>query len=137
MKELNGLNNDIRSGSDTLERMNTGFGPDAEWKKLDGTCVDKISGECVDVDADVRCFVLMGISYTYEVCFFGRTTQKSNKDSSSNNLGYVPGGLGQLSLREQVFYGLEHFCGTWDIRILHQTTLSKRVSPLFQHSDRR
>lgn len=27
-------------------------------------------------------------SYTYELCFFGRATQKSNKDHSSNHLGY-------------------------------------------------
>lgn len=28
-----------------------------------------------------------GTSYTYELCFFGRATQKSNKDHSSNFLG--------------------------------------------------
>lgn len=27
-------------------------------------------------------------SYTYELCFFGKATQKSNKDHSSNNLGH-------------------------------------------------
>lgn len=27
-------------------------------------------------------------SYTYELCFFGTATQKSNKDHSSNNLGH-------------------------------------------------
>ncbi|CAD6578508.1 MAG: hypothetical protein TREMPRED_002209 [Tremellales sp. Tagirdzhanova-0007] len=68
--DLNRLNTEITSTADTLERMNTGFGPGAEWKKLDGTCVDKVSGD-----------------YTYELCFFGRATQKSNKDSSSNFLG--------------------------------------------------
>jgi protein kinase C substrate 80K-H len=43
--DLNRLNNDIRTTSETIDRMSTGFGPDAEWKKLDGTCIDKISGE--------------------------------------------------------------------------------------------
>ena len=47
--DLNRLNTEITSTADTLERMNTGFGPGAEWKKLDGTCVDKVSGEYVDV----------------------------------------------------------------------------------------
>ena len=28
-------------------------------------------------------------SYTYELCFFGRATQKSNKDHSQNHLGWV------------------------------------------------
>lgn len=45
VNELNKLKNDIRSSSDTLERMHTGFGPEVEWKKLDGTCVEKVSGE--------------------------------------------------------------------------------------------
>ncbi|WWC57645.1 uncharacterized protein I303_100177 [Kwoniella dejecticola CBS 10117] len=68
--ELNKLNNAISDSEDTLQRMNTEFGPQAEWKKLDGTCVDKVSGD-----------------YTYEICFFGKTKQKSNKDGSSNYMG--------------------------------------------------
>jgi protein kinase C substrate 80K-H len=28
-------------------------------------------------------------SYTYELCLFGKATQKSNRDSSSNHLGWV------------------------------------------------
>ena len=46
--DLNRINNEITSTTDTLARMSTGFGPEAEWKKLDGTCVDKVSGEYVD-----------------------------------------------------------------------------------------
>ncbi|RXK36650.1 protein kinase C substrate 80K-H [Tremella mesenterica] len=68
--ELTKLQNDIKSSSETLEKMGLGFGPEAEWKKLDGTCVDTVAGD-----------------YTYELCFFGRASQKSNKDSSSNHLG--------------------------------------------------
>ncbi|WWD22735.1 hypothetical protein CI109_107228 [Kwoniella shandongensis] len=68
--DLNKLNNDIRKTEDTLERMTLGYGPQMEWKKLDGTCIDKVSGD-----------------YTYELCFFGKATQKSNKDGSSNHMG--------------------------------------------------
>ncbi|WVR03133.1 hypothetical protein IAU60_000123 [Kwoniella sp. DSM 27419] len=68
--ELNRLNNDITSDQETIDMMDKGYGPSAEWKKLDGTCVDKVSGD-----------------YTYELCFFGRATQRSNKDSSSNYMG--------------------------------------------------
>ncbi|WWC67263.1 uncharacterized protein I206_101171 [Kwoniella pini CBS 10737] len=68
--ELKKLNDAITDSEDTLQRMNTEFGPQAEWKKLDGTCVDKVSGD-----------------YTYEICFFGKTKQKSNKDGSSNYMG--------------------------------------------------
>lgn len=32
---------------------------------------------------------LMIFSYTYELCFFGSATQKSNKDYSNNHLGSV------------------------------------------------
>ncbi|GFZ44630.1 Alpha-glucosidase 2 subunit beta [Saitozyma sp. JCM 24511] len=69
--QLNRLNNDVRSAQETWAKLSGNeFGRDGEWKKLDGTCVDKVSGD-----------------YTYEVCFFGRATQRSNKDSSSNFLG--------------------------------------------------
>ncbi|WWC90142.1 uncharacterized protein L201_005075 [Kwoniella dendrophila CBS 6074] len=68
--ELHKLQNSITNTEDTLEKMNREYGPEAEWKKLDGVCVDKVSGD-----------------YTYELCFFGKATQKSNKDSSSNHLG--------------------------------------------------
>jgi protein kinase C substrate 80K-H len=44
-RELDNLNNDIRRDTETLEKMSKGFGPDAEWKKLDGTCIDKVHGE--------------------------------------------------------------------------------------------
>jgi protein kinase C substrate 80K-H len=43
--ELNRLNNEIRSTEEEISNMDTGFGPSAEWKKLDGTCIDKVSGE--------------------------------------------------------------------------------------------
>ena len=45
IKELNHLNSDIRKNEETLNKMSSGFGPDAEWKKLDGTCIDKVHGE--------------------------------------------------------------------------------------------
>lgn len=43
--ELTQLQNTIRSDTETLRKMGSEYGPDAEWKKLDGTCVEKESGE--------------------------------------------------------------------------------------------
>ncbi|KAL8278215.1 hypothetical protein RQP46_009388 [Phenoliferia psychrophenolica] len=55
---------------DTNESLNKDWGRDWEWKKLDGTCVEKDLGE-----------------YTYSVCFFGEATQKSNSNHAKTNLG--------------------------------------------------
>jgi protein kinase C substrate 80K-H len=30
---------------ETLSKMGSHYGPQGEWKKLEGTCVDKVSGE--------------------------------------------------------------------------------------------
>ncbi|KAG8850257.1 hypothetical protein FRB96_000489 [Tulasnella sp. 330] len=49
----------------------TWYGKEGEWKKLDGTCLSKDTGE-----------------YTYSVCLFGSATQKSNRDGAQNNLGF-------------------------------------------------
>lgn len=68
--ELVKLNGAIRDTEDTLKNMELHYGREGEWKKLDGSCVDKVVGD-----------------YTYELCFFGKATQRSNKDKSSNNLG--------------------------------------------------
>ena len=48
------------------------FGAEGEWKKLDGQCFSKDTGE-----------------YTYEVCMFGEARQKPNKGGSSHSLGFV------------------------------------------------
>ncbi|KAK4686760.1 protein kinase C substrate 80K-H, partial [Tremellales sp. Uapishka_1] len=71
-KEFNTLNGEIKSAKDTLDKMGDFYGPSGEWKKLEGVCIDTVYGD-----------------YTYELCFLGKATQKSNKDSSFNNLGYV------------------------------------------------
>ncbi|KAF8556298.1 hypothetical protein OG21DRAFT_1596536 [Imleria badia] len=47
-----------------------GFGPEGEWKKLDGLCLEKDVGD-----------------YTYEVCLFGEARQKPNKGGSTFSLG--------------------------------------------------
>ncbi|KAH8113337.1 endoplasmic reticulum protein [Phellopilus nigrolimitatus] len=46
------------------------YGPEGEWKKLDGLCLSKDTGD-----------------YTYEVCLFGEARQKPNKGGSSFSLG--------------------------------------------------
>ncbi|KAG6333511.1 hypothetical protein ID866_5574 [Astraeus odoratus] len=47
-----------------------GFGVEGEWKKLDGLCLEKDTGE-----------------YTYEICLFDEARQKPNKGGSSYSLG--------------------------------------------------
>jgi protein kinase C substrate 80K-H len=42
---FNTLSREISSTADTLSKMTDQFGPQAEWKRLDGTCVDKVAGE--------------------------------------------------------------------------------------------
>ncbi|KIM83986.1 hypothetical protein PILCRDRAFT_819014 [Piloderma croceum F 1598] len=47
-----------------------GFGKNGEWKKLEGTCLEKDTGE-----------------YTYEVCLFDEARQKPNKGGTTYSLG--------------------------------------------------
>ncbi|KAH7344548.1 glucosidase II beta subunit-like-domain-containing protein [Rhizoctonia solani] len=67
---------ELKENEEALTKLESGghFGKDGEWKKLDGTCLEKDTGE-----------------YTYSVCLFGSATQKSNRDHSSNNLGRFSG----------------------------------------------
>lgn len=46
------------------------FGKDGAWKKLEGLCLSKDTGE-----------------YTYEVCLFGQAMQKANKGGGNHSLG--------------------------------------------------
>jgi protein kinase C substrate 80K-H len=48
-RELESLISDKeKTDSDALEIFNVhGFGAEGEWKKLDGTCLEKDAGECV------------------------------------------------------------------------------------------
>lgn len=48
----------------------TGYGVEGEWKKLDGMCLEKDTGD-----------------YTYELCLFGTAKQKPNKGGSTFTLG--------------------------------------------------
>jgi len=47
-----------------------GYGREGEWKKLEGTCLEKDTGE-----------------YTYEVCLFDEARQKPNKGGTTFSLG--------------------------------------------------
>ncbi|GJE84796.1 Glucosidase 2 subunit beta [Phanerochaete sordida] len=47
------------------------FGREGEWKKLQGTCLEKNTGD-----------------YTYEVCLFGEAKQKPNNGGSTFSLGH-------------------------------------------------
>ncbi|KAF9268338.1 hypothetical protein L218DRAFT_954698 [Marasmius fiardii PR-910] len=65
-----------KNAEDDLEDLFSvdGFGKDGEWKKLDGLCLEKDTGE-----------------YTYEVCLFGEAKQKPNKGGSTFSLGRYNG----------------------------------------------
>lgn len=66
--------NALRDGKSKLEKeeeaLKKDWGPGWEWKKLDGQCIDKDSGE-----------------YTYEICWFKKVTQKSSKGHGTTSLG--------------------------------------------------
>ncbi|KAF8609488.1 hypothetical protein BDV93DRAFT_145846 [Ceratobasidium sp. AG-I] len=72
LNNFNQAERELKEAQESLNKLEGGghFGKDGEWKKLDGTCLEKDTGE-----------------YTYSVCLFGAATQKSNKDHSSHNLG--------------------------------------------------
>jgi protein kinase C substrate 80K-H len=42
---LKGLERDLDTAQGSISRLTGGFGPDAEWKKLEGTCIEKEQGE--------------------------------------------------------------------------------------------
>ncbi|CUA73826.1 protein kinase C substrate 80K-H [Rhizoctonia solani] len=67
---------ELKDSEEALAKLESGghFGKDGEWKKLDGKCLEKDTGE-----------------YTYSVCLFGSATQKSNRDHATNNLGRFSG----------------------------------------------
>ncbi|KAH9843751.1 glucosidase II beta subunit-like-domain-containing protein [Rhodofomes roseus] len=69
---LKSVKKDLDKAQNELERLfdPEWYGPEGEWKKLDGTCLTKDTGE-----------------YTYEVCLFGEAKQKPNKGGSFQSLG--------------------------------------------------
>ncbi|GHJ89304.1 hypothetical protein NliqN6_5706 [Naganishia liquefaciens] len=67
---LNSVRRDLTNTQDALTKLDSDFGPEGEWKKLENTCIDREQGD-----------------YTYTLCFFGRVTQKSNKDGNTHHLG--------------------------------------------------
>ncbi|KAJ9094012.1 hypothetical protein QFC20_006992 [Naganishia adeliensis] len=66
--------NELSSTREALEKLGSEFGPEGEWKKLEGTCIDREQGD-----------------YTYTLCFFGKVTQRSNKDGATHHLGTYAG----------------------------------------------
>ena len=77
--------------SDIAEIFNIhAFGADGEWKKLDGTCLEKDIGECVHLSFPSlyrRTYCGFDCSYTYEVCLFNETKQKPNHGGQTFSLG--------------------------------------------------
>lgn len=60
----------LRTTRETLDALSTKYGPRGEWKKLEGTCVDRALGE-----------------YNYELCWFKSASQRNLKGGGHNNLG--------------------------------------------------
>ncbi|KAG8679834.1 hypothetical protein FRC09_018680, partial [Ceratobasidium sp. 395] len=76
VNKLNTAERELKENREALEKLEKEghFGKDGEWKKLDGNCLEKDTGE-----------------YTYSICLFGSATQKSNRDHSSHSLGRFSG----------------------------------------------
>ena len=83
VSSLEGARKQLEDVKATLDKD---WGPEWEWKKLEGVCVDKDTGECVGSrrlgKTDAR-------RYTYELCLFKEGKQKSNKSHTSTSLGFV------------------------------------------------
>ena len=83
VSSLEGARKQLEDVKATLDKD---WGPEWEWKKLEGVCVEKDTGECVDATyrraTDAR-------RYTYELCLFKEGKQKSNKSHTSTSLGSV------------------------------------------------
>ncbi|KAF9651810.1 hypothetical protein BDM02DRAFT_3110284 [Thelephora ganbajun] len=70
------------------------FGKDGEWKKLDGLCLEKDTGE-----------------YTYEVCLFGEAKQKGNSDGSVHSLGHFSSWKRDEEVGTPDYYSRQMFTG--------------------------
>jgi protein kinase C substrate 80K-H len=42
---LTAARNELSSTREALEKLGSEFGPEGEWKKLEGTCIDREQGE--------------------------------------------------------------------------------------------
>ncbi|KAG1902835.1 glucosidase II beta subunit-like-domain-containing protein [Suillus fuscotomentosus] len=69
-----------------------GFGPEGEWKKLDGTCLSKDTGE-----------------YTYEVCLFDEARQIPKSGGSGFSLGKFSSWNKAARPGEPEYYTRQHY----------------------------
>jgi protein kinase C substrate 80K-H len=73
-EQTNSAKSQLETFKDDLKRaredLDMDYGPDSIFRALKGKCVAKDSGE-----------------YTYELCWFDQTKQKSKKSGSSTNMG--------------------------------------------------
>jgi len=96
------LNNEIASHQSALRENMDKYGRDNEFKALDGTCMSKDTG-----------------SYTYELCFGGKSTQISNNDGYRFDLGRfsrfdVNGEYDRMDDRHYLSMQYEHGQGCWN-----------------------
>ncbi|CAG8463190.1 9967_t:CDS:10 [Ambispora gerdemannii] len=101
---LNSAENEQREIENQINDINSKFSKDYgrsdEFAKLDGECFEHVTGE-----------------YTYSLCLFDSTTQKSNKDYSSTNLGNFERWIGAESQDDPAYYTkqiYEHGIKCWN-----------------------
>ncbi|KAF8591551.1 hypothetical protein K439DRAFT_906236 [Ramaria rubella] len=91
--KLNSVKNQRRDDQDELAELfdPEGFGIEGEWKKLQGLCLSKDTGE-----------------YTYEVCLFGDATQKGG---GHHNLGKFASWSTDPNIKpgEPRYYEIQHY----------------------------
>ncbi|KAF8528686.1 glucosidase II beta subunit-like-domain-containing protein [Gautieria morchelliformis] len=93
--KFNAAKDNLRDEQDELAELfdPQGFGIQGEWKKLQGLCLSKDTGE-----------------YTYEVCLFGAATQKSG---AHHNLGSFSSWSTDPNIEpgEPRYYEIQHYTG--------------------------
>ncbi|KIP09812.1 hypothetical protein PHLGIDRAFT_85955 [Phlebiopsis gigantea 11061_1 CR5-6] len=95
-KALRSVADEKASSEEELSRLfdPAWFGTDGQFKKLQGTCLEKEVGD-----------------YTYEVCLFGEAKQKPNKGGSTFSLGHFASwnDAEGISPGSPEYYGKQHY----------------------------
>lgn len=79
---------------DARAALGKDWGPDWEWKKLDGQCVEFDQGE-----------------YVYEVCFFGEAKQKAKNGGGRTGLGRFVGWAEGVEQGEKGYWEKQRYEG--------------------------
>ncbi|CCM03985.1 uncharacterized protein FIBRA_06141 [Fibroporia radiculosa] len=93
-KNLSAVKQEQKKAEEELSHLfdPTWFGSEGEWKRLQGTCLSKDTGE-----------------YTYEVCLFDEARQKPNKGGSTQSLGKFSSWDTGAAVGSPEYYGKQHY----------------------------